>query len=289
MVFKGAFKGNLLLKQWFSCSSGQFKTLRVWGSLARLFRNAQVLCASLILLTSGGISMIKTRRSWPDNWRRGPRLGARVKTKRWGERAMIGAACVGVLYAVALQFTGGPTESLKAPSAAQVLAAAAPSVSKASAEAISPEEQKVWSEATLSRTRQKYEAYQQAFPNGLYASQAQQALSSCREQTRQRWQPNAELGAAQASRGEAALLEGMDQGKACANARNAARSHAEQSCASGATPSSTGITRSKLVVLSEDVCGCGPDAGGAVICVAQIQTACRPEALVTRIVETCGG
>jgi len=148
---------------------------------------------------------------------------------------------------------------------------------------ITESEQKLWDQAMKDKTRQGFQTYLVAYPNGAYAPRARDILLTCHTETRDTWKP--ESAPNQISRGVGDTSSGTTQEQACNKAKGDARAQAKSTCEA---ITSNGGYRNPDVSFTDNTCMCNKTSPRITVCVADIPYSCRWEMKIPERVETCG-
>ena len=170
--------------------------------------------------------------------------------------------------------------------AAAVAPAAAPAFAPApvAAPQITDGEQKLWDKAAEEKTRQGFQSYLLAYPNGAYAQRARDTLLTCRTETHESWKPTP-IAANQTARGVGDTSKGITAEQACAKAKADVRTQAKQICDS---ITSNVAYRNPELTFTDVPCACSKTSATITVCVADVPYSCRWEVKMPERVEICG-
>lgn len=146
-------------------------------------------------------------------------------------------------------------------------------------------EQRLWDKAVEEKTRQGFQTYLVAYPNGAYAQRARDILLTCRSETRESWKDGPAV-ANQMVRGVADTGSGLTQDQACAKAKSDVMSRAKSMCE--AIVHNGGYRSPRWNVQDRD-CDCERPNPKVTICIADLPYSCMWEMKVSERVEICGG
>lgn len=144
-------------------------------------------------------------------------------------------------------------------------------------------EQAAWDQATDAKTRQAFQSYLVAYPNGAFAQRARDVLLTCRTENRETW---TEQRTGQILRGVNAELAPTQAG-ACAIARRVANENWDRTCRamSANNPANARNTRTSSI---EAACDCRETPGGW-YCLTDPSFTCTWEMRSEQPSEICGG
>lgn len=145
-------------------------------------------------------------------------------------------------------------------------------------------EQELWDKALAEKTRQGFQSYLIAYPNGAYAQRARDILLTCHTDTREVWKPGNGI-TNQISRGVGDTGNDGNQEQACAKAKSTARSQAKDWCEAMVSAN----YRNPELKLTDVSCICNKTGPRIIVCVADMPYSCQLEMKTTERVETCGG
>jgi hypothetical protein len=151
---------------------------------------------------------------------------------------------------------------------------------------ISEGEQKLWDTAVKARSRQAFQSYLLAYPNGVYAQRARDTLLTCRTETAEVWKPGPDV-ANQMVRGVSGgpLSSGITTEQHCAKAKADVRARARLMCETIAT---NGGYRNPKWTVADSPCDCKQPNKVVMTCIADLAYSCRWEMRVTERTEICG-
>ena len=150
---------------------------------------------------------------------------------------------------------------------------------------VSVGEQQLWDKALSEKTRQGFQSYLVAYPNGAYAQRARDILLTCRTETRESWKPGPAI-ANQMVRGVGDTGGGMTPIQACAKAKADVHSQAKSMCET--IVHNGGYRNARWVVTDRD-CDCQRPNDKVTICIADLPSSCLWEMKVAEQVDICGG
>jgi hypothetical protein len=150
---------------------------------------------------------------------------------------------------------------------------------------ISASEQGLWDRAMEAKTRQGFQTYLVAYPNGAYAQRARDILLTCRTETQENWKPGPDV-ANQMLRGVGDTSSGMTSAQACAKAKSDVREQAKRICQTIVT---NGNYRNAKWTVSDAECDCKSPNPRVTVCIADLPYSCRWEMKMTERIEICGG
>ena len=152
--------------------------------------------------------------------------------------------------------------------------------------AIAENEQKLWDKAVAEKTRQAFQSYLLAYPNGAYAQRARDILLTCRTETHEVWKPGPDV-ANQMVRGVSggALSSGMTPEQHCAKAKSDVHAQAKLMCETIVT---NGGYRNAKWSVADAPCNCQRPNDKVITCIADLAYSCRWEMKVVERNEICG-
>jgi hypothetical protein len=168
-----------------------------------------------------------------------------------------------------------------APPAVALPPAAAPPTPR-----ITESEQRLWDKAVAEKSRQAFQSYLLAYPNGVYAQRARDTLLTCRTETQEVWKAGPDV-ANQMVRGVSggALSSGMTAEQHCAKAKSDVRAQAKLMCETIVT---NGGYRNPKWTVADSPCDCQRPNDKVMNCIADLAYSCRWEMKVTERTEICG-
>jgi TIR domain len=151
---------------------------------------------------------------------------------------------------------------------------------------ITKNEQALWDKALAAKTRQAFQSYLLAYPNGAYAQRARDTLLTCRTETHEVWKAGPDI-ANQMVRGVSggAISSGMTAEQRCAKAKSDVRAQAKLMCETIAT---NGGYRNPKWTVKDAPCRCEQPNERVINCIADLAYSCRWEMKVTVQKEICG-
>ncbi len=151
---------------------------------------------------------------------------------------------------------------------------------------ISDGEQKLWDQAVAEKTRQAFQSYLVAYPNGAYAQRARDTLLTCRTETKEVWKPGPDV-ANQMVRGVSggALSSGVTAEQHCSKAKADVHARAKLMCETIVT---NGGYRNAKWTVADAPCDCQKPNTVVMSCIADLAYSCRWEMRVTERTEICG-
>ena len=164
--------------------------------------------------------------------------------------------------------------------------AALPAPVTPSSPQITENEQKLWDKAVAEKSRQAFQSYLLAYPNGAYAQRARDTLLTCRTETHEVWKPGPDI-ANQMVRGVSGgpLSSGTTAEQHCAKAKSNVRAQAKLMCETIAT---NGGYRNPKWTVADSPCDCQRPNDKVMTCIADLAYSCRWEMKVTERTEICG-
>jgi TIR domain len=151
---------------------------------------------------------------------------------------------------------------------------------------ISEGEQKLWDQAVTEKTRQGFQSYLVAYPNGAYAQRARDTLLTCRTETNEVWKPGPDV-ANQMVRGVSGgpLSAGVSAEQHCSKAKADVYARAKLMCEAIVT---NGGYRNAKWTVADAPCDCQRPNTVVMTCIADLAYSCRWEMRVTERTEICG-
>jgi TIR domain len=194
---------------------------------------------------------------------------------------IVGLALVAVAALAAWGWYGrGPAAVDPAPPVAVAPAVATPTPR------ITDGEQRLWDKAVAEKSRQAFQSYLLAYPNGAYAQRARDTLLTCRTETQEVWKAGPDV-ANQMVRGVSggALAAGTTAEQHCAKAKSDVRAQAKLMCE---TITTNGGYRNPKWTVADSPCDCQRPNDKVMTCIADLAYSCRWEMKVTERTEICG-
>jgi hypothetical protein len=164
--------------------------------------------------------------------------------------------------------------------------AATPNMAAPPPQQVSQSEQKLWDKAQEEKSRQAFQSYLLAYPNGAYAQRARDTLLTCRTEAHDVWKPGPDV-ANQMVRGVSGgpLSSGMTADQHCAKAKSDVRAQAKLMCE---TITTNGGYRNAKWTVTDTPCDCKYPNDKVITCIADLPYSCRWEMKVTERTEICG-
>ena len=134
------------------------------------------------------------------------------------------------------------------------------------------------------KSRQAFQTYLIAYPNGAYAQRARDVLLTCRSEARETWKPGPDV-ANQMLRGVGDTSKGMTPAQACGKAKSDVHAQAKLICQTIVT---NGGYRNAKWTVSDTDCDCNQPNPRVTVCIADLPYSCRWEMKVSERIEICG-